>query len=389
MKAVVRPSAARTLIGLCILEFLSWGILFYTLPISATRLATANGWSPLVVPVVYTLSLLSAAAAGPHVGKLIDACGPRRVMAVGAFLGTCGILASAGTDSPLVFALAWMLVGVAQACTLYPPAFAAAAQWLGTASPWPLTVITFAGGLSSAAFAPLTAYLIDSHGWRGSFGLLAGLYGLVSVLSATLLLRQTWSKPSRNGATHTEYLRAIIRSPRFLYTQAALTIAAAGLYAATLNMIPLLEELGFGYQAAAAVFGAVGAGQLLGRLAFIPFGGLGTPRQRITVQIVLTGGALFALALMSGSTLLIVTCAVFAGAVRGAHTLAVATAVSDRWGRDSYATVYGRFNLPIALAMALSPAAGQLAASALGSYQAATLLFAFATLVAVVLALRS
>lgn len=49
------PAAASraALVGLCLLEFLSWGVLYYSLPVGATRIAAENSWPPAVVPGVY------------------------------------------------------------------------------------------------------------------------------------------------------------------------------------------------------------------------------------------------------------------------------------------------------------------------------------------------
>jgi len=59
------PGALRqrwALVGLCLGQFLSWGVLYYTLPVAATRIATDTGWPAAVVPGIYTVSLLSAAS---------------------------------------------------------------------------------------------------------------------------------------------------------------------------------------------------------------------------------------------------------------------------------------------------------------------------------------
>lgn len=389
MYGVIAPSKVKALVGLCVIEFLSWGVLFYTLPISSTRLAAENSWSATVVPTVYTLSLLCSGLAGPFVGHLIDAAGPQRVMFWGAALGTFAMLASSQTDSIALFALAWAVAGASQAATLYPPAFAAAVQWFGTGSQWPVLMITFAGGLSSTSFGPIIAYLIDNQGWRETFILLGSGYGLMSMSCAVWLLRQPWKSSLQNSEGPDIYVEKISRSREFLNAQIALTIAATGLYASTLNLIPLLEEVGFEYQKAAAVFGVLGAAQLLGRLAFVPMRRIGSPKHRLSIQILLCALALFALALTSKSPALVITAAVSAGAVRGAHTLAVATTVSDRWGKRAYATIYGKFNFPIAISIALSPLLGELVASAMGSYQHAALLFACISMLALLLARKT
>ncbi len=383
------PVFLRALVGLCVVEFLSWGVLYYSLPVAATRITADTGWPAPTIPTVYAASLLCAALIGPWMGRLTDRFGPRRVMAVGSAGGASAMALSATTTSLPVFAVGWLLAGVAQACTLYPPAFAAATQWFGTNRARSLTVITLAGGVSSTAFAPLTAWLVDGIGWRSAFALLALGYGVVSTAAAALLLTPRWAAPRRTGVEHDEFVDAIVRAPSFRTTQLALAIAAAGLYAVTLNMIPLLEELGFGYRDAAVVFGLVGAGQLLGRIVFLPLSARGTPRTRTITQVALTALSLAAIAVASAPAALVVAGAVFAGAVRGAHTLSVATAVSDRWGREAYATVLGRFQLPIAAAIAVSPLLGSLTASALGSHRGAALGFALVALLAVLLARRS
>ncbi|MFB4313847.1 MFS transporter [Actinomadura sp. 21ATH] len=384
-----RGRGRGALAGLCLVEFLSWGVLYYTLPIAATRITGATSWPAPVVPAVYTVSLLCAAACGPWAGRLTDRYGPRAVIAAGAAAGAAAMGLSAATPHLPVFVLAWMLAGAAQACTLYPVAFAAATQWFGTSRAWPLTVITLAGGVSSTVFAPVTAALVDSLGWRAAVAVLAAGYGPVATGTALALLTPRWERPRRTGAEHEEHVNGIARSREFRDTRLALALAAAGLYAVTLNMMPLLEELGFGYAQAAAVFGLVGAGQLLGRLVFLPLSGRGTPRSRTVAQVTATALALGLVTAVSAPAALVAAAAVLAGAVRGSHTLSTATAVSDRWGRDSYATVFGRFNLLIAVAAALGPALGALVAEGLGSYRATALVFTATALAAVAVARRT
>jgi len=383
------PFPVRALVGLCVVEFLSWGVLYYSLPVGAPRIAAENSWSPVVVPGVFTASLVCAALAGPWAGRLVDAFGPRPVMTIGSAAGGVAMALSAMTSSVPVFAVAWVVVGAAQACTLYPPAFAAASQWFAARGAWPLTVVTLAGGVSSAAFAPVTAGLIDDLGWQPAFTVLGLGYGALSTSTALLLLSPRWERPRRRGVAHAEFVSSIVRTRVFVNAQVALALAAAGLYAVTLNMVPLLQELGFGYRDAAVVFGLVGAGQLLGRLAFLPLSRRGTPRLHTVAQVGLTALALLAVAVSATPAALVVVSAVFAGAVRGSHTLSVATAVSDRWGSESYATIFGRFNLPIAGAIAVSPFLGELLASALGSYRSASLTFAVLSLLALALARRT
>ncbi|RLV57495.1 MFS transporter [Aeromicrobium phragmitis] len=372
------------LLGLCLVEFSSWGVLYYTLPVLGVTITNATGWPVLVVPTVYTLGLLLAAALAPLAGRWVDHLGPKRVMAAGSLLGAAGVALSTVGPSLLMFAAGWCCVGVAQAATLYPPAFSAANQWFG-AGGWPLTVITLAGGVSSTALAPVIAGLGDELGWRRALLVLAAGYAVVSTSAAVGLLRPRWRRPERRGREHRTYVAAIGRSPAFRSSRQALAVAALGLYAVTLTLIPLLTERGLGYREAAMVFGLVGTGQVLGRLAFHPLSRFGDPRSRLLVQVAASATVIAILGVVRGPLHALAIAAVLAGAVRGAHTLAAASAVSDRWGSEAYATILGRFHAPIAAAMALGPAAGSALAHLTGSYGTAALVFSVLTLLAVVL----
>lgn len=384
-----RPHGPTALAGLCVVEFGSWGVLYYTLPVIGTTITTSTSWSPPAVPAIYTATLLTAAASGSWAGRMVDKHGPRPVMAGGSALGAAALALSGATSSIVLFTAAWLVIGVAQACTLYQPAFAAAARWFGTTSNWPLTIITLAGGISSTVFAPVIAALAKGLGWQITLVLLACGYFAVVSSATVLLLRLPWHSPTRQGRDHTMFVNQIVRSRVFRDTRLALALVALGLYAVTLNMVPLLTELGFDYGAAALVFGLIGAGQILGRLLFLPLGRRGTPRSRTVVQVTASATVIGLLAVLSSPLVLVAAVAVLAGAVRGAHTLSAATALTDRWGTDSFATIQGRFNVPVAGAMAIGPAVGAYAALLLDSYRAAAGLLACLSLTAIWIARRT
>jgi hypothetical protein len=64
----------------------------------------------------------------------------------------------------------------------------------------------------------------------------------------------------------------------------------------------------------------------------------------------------------------LVAAAIVAGSVRGMFTLVQATAISDRWGPDGYASLNGVFTAPQTAAIALAPAGGAVLAADLGGY---------------------
>lgn len=366
------PGLRRAVVALCITEITSWGVLYYTLPVAAGDITATAGWSYSQVFTAFSSGLVLSAVVGARVGRMLDRFGPRPVMTLGSVVGVLGLLlVGLAPNLPLFFA-AWLVIGLAQAATLYPPAFAAVTRWYGDARTWPLTALTLVGGLSSTAFAPLTATLVQAWGWRTSYLVLAVVLGLVTIPLHGLLLTPPWPAPANTGAPGLHrHRRGVTRSRRFVTLQVSLTLVGLAMFAVTLNLIPLLTARGFGHAAAATAFGLVGAGQVLGRLSFavLPDG------REPHVRTVTIGGAsvltLLALALLPGPAWALVAAAVLAGAARGAFTLLQATAVADRWGTADFGSLNGAFNVPITAAIALAPAAGALLADLLGGPQAA------------------
>ena len=106
------------LIALCIAELVSWGLLYYSLPVAVEPISRDMGWSHTVVTAALSLGLVISAIAGIRVGKLLDSYGPRSIMSLGTVVGVLALLLVAWAPNLLVFYLAWVLAGFAQAATL-------------------------------------------------------------------------------------------------------------------------------------------------------------------------------------------------------------------------------------------------------------------------------
>lgn len=143
-----------------------------------------------------------------------------------------------------------------------------------------------------------------------------------------------------------------------------MVLLCLGLYAVTLNVIPLLMEKGASYATAAFGLGLVGAGQVGGRLlfSFIPV------RTRLPAITATATGAVLLLAVLPGPLPVLIAAGMLAGAVRGCHTLLQATVVADRWGAQSLGTMQGTFAAPLTAVTAVAPAAGPAVAAWLGTY---------------------
>jgi MFS family permease len=368
-----RPEAGlrRALAALCITEIISWGVLYYAFPVVLEQLTRATGWRPGEALGAFSAGMVVSAAAGVPMGRLLQRHGPRVVMTSGSLGGVTALLAVAAAPTLTWFFAAWALAGVAQSALLYPPAFAALTRWYGPARIRAITVLSLAAGLSSTLFAPLTAVLVGLLGWRATYVALAALLGVITLPLHAMCLTPAWPAEDPDQQHETGRVHAVLRCRAFWFLLAATALGALGLYAATADLVPLLTSEGSSNSFAAIAFGLVGAGQLLGRLAYACLTRRTSPRTRAMVILAAGSVTVALLAVVSRQSGALLTTAILIGAVRGSYTLLQATAISDRWGTRHYPALNGIYSAPATLAIAIAPAACAWLAGWAGSYTSA------------------
>ncbi|MDN6188676.1 MAG: MFS transporter [Brevibacterium sp.] len=379
------------LAGLCIAELCSWGLLYYSLPVAVTRISADMGWSQTTVTAALSVGLIVSALAGIRVGRLLDAHGPRTLMSLGTVIGIVALLLVAAAPNLIVFFLAWVLAGFAQAATLYPPAFAVVTRWYGPDRVKPLTTITLVGGLASTVFAPIIAWLIDSCGWRATYVILAGILALTALPMHLFFLNRRWTDEAA-GESRTPSrveIRTVTRSTRFIVLQISVALSTFTLFAVTINIIPLLMERGVSYGLAAIALGLVGFGQVAGRFFYPALERHTTSRARTVLLFASGAVGLWLLAFVPGPIWLLIGIGMLAGGVRGCITLLQATAVADRWGTANFGAINGVFVAPITVGTALAPVAGPALAGVVGGYPMMAIVMAALLTGATVLSGRS
>ncbi|MBV9577371.1 MAG: MFS transporter [Chloroflexi bacterium] len=384
------PALRRALIALCITEITSWGVLYYAFPVMLSRLTTDTGWSPEVATAAFSTGLVVSALAGVPVGRLLDRYGPRAIMTAGSVIGVGATLAVAAAPSVPLFFLAWSLVGLAQSALLYPPAFAALTRWYGSERVAALTTLSLVAGLSSTVFAPLTALLVDELDWRLAYRVLAVVLGAVTIPLHAMWLTPAWQVDHAGvRVTGDRHVRLVLRQRSFTLLMVAMVLGAFGMYAANINLVPLLTNQGADNRFAAVALGLAGVGQVMGRLGYPWLTRHTRPATRTALVLAAGAGSVALLALVSQVPTALLLAAILAGAIRGNYTLLQATSVSDRWGTHRFPTINGVFSAPATLAIALAPAGGALLAAALGTYALAFYALAGGVLVGAVIALRT
>ncbi|MFW3170601.1 MFS transporter [Geodermatophilus sp. CPCC 206100] len=379
------------MIGLCITQVTSWGVLYYAFPVALASITADTGWSATAATAAFSAGLVVSALAGIPVGHWLDRHGPRRVMTGGSLLAVPSVVGIALAPNYAAFLMAWLVAGAAMAAVFYQAAFAALTRWYGDRRVKALTALTLVAGLASPLFAPLTNALLGRLDWRGTYLVLAVILAVVTVPLHVVTLGAPWateSHPSGVDRPRAHRVPREVRSREFLTLSAALTLTAFGLCATSLTVIPLLTGRGFSASLAATTLGLLGAGQLLGRIAYGPLSARTSPTGRTVALIGASALTIGLLGALQGPAMALVAAAVALGAARGACTLLQATVVADRWGTARYGTLSGLFTAPITAATALAPWAGTALAEAMGSYAAVFGLLAGLVVVAAALAWR-
>ncbi|BDT85521.1 MFS transporter [Nocardia carnea] len=362
-----RAGRRRVLAVLCLTQISSWGILYYAFPVLSVSITRETGWSAPVITAAFSFGQLATALTGIPVGTFIDRAGPRRVMTAGSVLGVAALVAIASAPNLAVFYLGWLAAGVAMGAVLYPPAFAALTRWWGGQRVTALMILTLAGGLASTVFAPLTAALDSSIEWRGTYLILAAVLAVLTIPAHWFGLRVLWpDPPAATVAAHADHSQ-IARSPRFAALVVTMCLAAFASFAGIFNLVALLQEQGFSPGLAATALGLGGAGQVLGRIGYLPLARYTGVTARTVVVLAALAASTALLGVVS-AVIVLIAVAIGAGLVRGVFTLIQATAITDRWGATHYGRLNGLLSAPVVVVSALAPWAGTVLSAWTGSY---------------------
>lgn len=377
-----RAGLRRVLAVLCLTEITSWGILYYAFPVLAVSITRDTGWSLPAITAAFSAGQLAAALIGIPIGRVLDRAGPRTVMTLGSGVSVIAVAIVATAPTLPVFFAGWFIAGIAMGAVLYPPAFAALTRWWGEDRVKALMILTLAGGLASTVFAPLTAALEQHTDWRTTYLVLGGILAAVTIPAHWAGLRGPWPHPPAPIHESFDDHSRIARSPAFALLVITLCLAAFTAAASVFNLVPLLQEQGFSPSLAALTLGLGGAGQVLGRIGYLPLAARTTVTTRTVVALAATALSTSLLGLATGVIMLIAV-SIGAGLVRGIFTLIKATAITDRWGATHYGRLNGLLSAPVVIIMALAPWAGTALATWTGSYAHAYLVLAAIALVSV------
>jgi MFS family permease len=233
-------------------------------------------WSRASLGGVFSLYAFWYCVSGFPAGRLSDAWGPRRVIAVGGAL-----LGGAMAAMALVHALwqPYLIYGLVAAFgmgTAYVPCNSTVVKWFARNRGLAVGLANTGASAGTLVLPPLAQLAVTALGWRVAYVVFGAAVLTILNAAAPLMRRDPESMGLRPDGTAARApsaspvaglsLSDAVRTGAFWRLGAAYTATWIPVFIPLVHLVPLARDLGHSPLAAAAAVSATGAGALLGRL---------------------------------------------------------------------------------------------------------------------------
>lgn len=333
-------------------QTLAWASSYYLPAILADPIARDLGISTNWFFAAFSVALVISALLGPRVGRQIDVFGGRQVLSVSNVTFAIGLAALGAAHSVWVLAFAWLMLGIGMGLGLYDAAFGALGRIYGDKARRAITGITLLAGFASTIGWPLTAWGLDTIGWRNTCFAWA-IAHIVLGLPLNLLFIPTVGHASAVAPAATKPHIPIDRTMMLLAFAFAAAWAVTGAMAAHLPRI--LEATGATTVQAIAAGAFIGPAQVFARVmeasVLSRLHPLAITRLACVTHPI---GALIVAVFGGGAASMF---AIFHGAGNGILTIARGTLPLAIFGPRNYGYRLGILGAPARISQALAPLA--------------------------------
>ncbi len=363
----------------------------YSYPVFLVPLAIEFGGLRGVAASVLSLHNLVVGITATAVDPLMARLGERRVLLGGSLVLGAGVALTGTARSPLGLVLWFSLVAGLGAGVLGSVAQTVMlSRWFPTARGTVVGLALSGMGIGMFLFAPFSALLIGSLGWRGAFAVI-GVTTAFFLLPTTALTPRVPPEPTRWTAAAEARpgeprLRAILATFRFWCFAGAFFFTPVSNFMVTTHQVAAVTEAGVDPGWAAAAFGMVGLLSGVGRAGF---GALSDRWGRVPAALtsyLSTAAGTLALSVMTpgGPGWLLYAFILPFGLTLGARGPIVAALAADVYRGRSYGTVLGLITFGNRLGSAVGPWLGGVLYDLTGSYRPAFAVAIVALMVAAV-----
>jgi MFS family permease len=251
---------------------LAYGI-WYSYSVILVALLREYGWSRSVLAGAFSVFTLVHGAANPLVGAMCDRVRPLRLTAVGGAALGAALWADSYIATPVQLYLGFgVATALAVALAGWIPALVQVQRDYQGRLGLALGIVSSGVGVGMLLVVPLTQALIDAHGWRTAFRVLAAIC-VLWIVPASLLL----ARGARQGGQLPQSLEAMrapkrsttlgeaVRGAPFWLMLAAFFFGNVCSQTLHVHQVAYLVDRGVAGIVAAAVVGVVGFASIVGK----------------------------------------------------------------------------------------------------------------------------
>ena len=213
--------------------------------------------------IVFSITLFLFFGTGAASGFLADRWGPRPLVWIGGTLFSGGLFLTSEVDQLWQGYLTYGVGAGLGGGLFVSPLFAAVAGWFDRHRAIAQGVTATGSGLGTLILLPLANRLIEQHGWRSAYVVLAAVSGLIFLVGGLFLDRPP-IEPPRQATRH---LRAVLATSRFRRLAVGSALASAAQSSTFAFTVVFATNAGVSSSRAALLVGLIGAASIGGRLA--------------------------------------------------------------------------------------------------------------------------
>ena len=244
------------------------------------------GWSRGAISVAASLNLIIGGAIAFGVGAATDRYGPRRVLALsGLLVGAGYLLASAISALWQLYLSLGLLLGVGMSGMYLVPT-ATVSRWFVKQRGLALGIVLAGLSLAYVTGGPLSAFCINTFGWRTAYLLMGGLVWAVAVPASLFMTnppsgydagsgasRAPQGTASSLGASHSVVpggatLREAMGDRRLWLLLVSWLLLGFTLIMVTVHLVPYMTDQGVTLEHASLALTIYGISSIAGRLVF-------------------------------------------------------------------------------------------------------------------------
>ena len=346
----------------------------FSLPVLLRPIAQDTGWSTTGISSAMTFAFVALALGSIAWGHLSDRLGPRIVVLAGAVLLTTGLALASLATSLVTFQLLFGAVVGVSAAAIFAPMMACVTGWFDTRRSLAVSLVSAGMGMAPMTMSPLVAWLVQTHDWRSTLQIVAGLVAAIMVPVALLVRRppalaQAPAAAQAPGAAQEPALSVgqALRSAPFLILVATSFLSCATHSGPIFHTVSYAVTCGIPLMAAVSIYSLEGLAGMGGRLVFGLLGDrFGAAR---VLVLALLAQAIVALGYITARNLgsFYTVAALFGFMYAGVMPL-FAVIARENFPLRMMGTVIGGTTMASSLGMALGPVVGGLIYDTFSSY---------------------